>query len=250
MKSFIKTAGIICLSASLFSCGNKEKVDLQTLQDSASYCLGFQTAAMWAQRGVDSINNEAFYAGYKAFNIEEQNFPLELDQEQYSDLMQRYSAILEERQLNKMKVEFAPNIEAGEKFLAENKEKAGVITTASGLQYEIITEGNGPKPSLYDTVTVNYNGTLLDGTVFDSSIGGEPFTAPLIPGTLIQGWIEALPLLAQGTKAKLYVPYDLAYGEYGNQGIQPFSTLIFEIELLKVKKGAAPKQTQGFPQFE
>ncbi|MCQ2958784.1 MAG: FKBP-type peptidyl-prolyl cis-trans isomerase [Bacteroidales bacterium] len=250
MKSFLKTAGIICLSASLFSCNNKDNVELKNLQDSASYCLGFQTAAMWIQRGADSINADAFNAGFKAFNIDEQNFPLELDQEQYADLMQRYASNIEERQLQKMKAEFAPNIEEGEKFLAKNKERAGVITTASGLQYEIITEGKGAKPSLFDTVKVNYNGTFIDGTVFDSTNGNEPLKLPLIPGALIQGWIEALPLFAEGTKAKLYIPYDLAYGEYGNQGVQPYSTLIFDIELVKVIKGKAPEQTQRFPQFE
>ena len=237
MKLGIKVLGIVGLTASLCSCGNKDNVKLETLEDSANFCLGYQTAAMWAQRGIDSLNNDAFIAGFKAFDIDDEKMPLELDQELYSDLMQRYSAILEERQLAKMKAEFAPNIEAGEKFLAENKEKAGVITTASGLQYEIIKEGTGAKPALFDTIVVHYNGTLLDGTVFDSSIGNEPVSLPLIPGALIQGWIEAFPLFAEGTKAKLYIPYDLAYGEYGSRDIQPYSTLIFDVELIKVKKG-------------
>ncbi|MBP5583956.1 MAG: FKBP-type peptidyl-prolyl cis-trans isomerase [Bacteroidales bacterium] len=248
MKICIKVIGIACLSASLISCGNKDNVKLETLEDSANFCLGFQTAAMWAQRGVDSINNDAFVAGFNAFNIDEQNLPLELEQEQYSDLMQRYAEILEQRELTKMKTEFAPNIEAGEKFLAENKEKAGVITTASGLQYEIIKEGTGAKPALFDTIVVHYNGPLLDGTIFDSSIGNEPVSLPLIPGGLIQGWIEAFPLFAEGTKAKLYIPYDLAYGEYGSRDIQPFSTLIFDVELLKVKKGNPDAATMKFNQ--
>ncbi|MBP5370727.1 MAG: FKBP-type peptidyl-prolyl cis-trans isomerase [Bacteroidales bacterium] len=248
MKICIKVIGIACLSASLISCGNKDNVKLETLEDSANFCLGFQTAAMWAQRGVDSINNDAFVAGFNAFNIDEQNLPLELEQEQYSDLMQRYAEILEQRELTKMKTEFAPNIEAGEKFLAENKEKAGVITTASGLQYEIISEGKGVKPSLYDTISVIYKGTFIDGTVFDSTM--EPIKLPLIPNGLIQGWIEALPLFAEGTKAKLYIPYDLAYGEYGNQGVQPFSTLIFDIELVKVIKGKAPETSDMMSKFQ
>lgn len=250
MKSCIKVVGIVCLSTSLFSCGNKDNVKLETLEDSANFCLGFQTAAMWAQRGIDSLNNDAFVAGFKAFNIEEQNMPLELEQEQYSDLMQRYSQILEERELAKIRTEYAPNIEAGEKFLAENKEKSGVITTASGLQYEILSEGKGVKPSLYDTVSVSYKGTFIDGTVFDSTVNGEPIKLPLIPGALIQGWIEALPLFAEGTKAKLYIPYDLAYGEYGNQGVQPFSTLIFEIELKKVIKGKVPEANDMMSKFQ
>lgn len=245
MKSFIKTAGILCLAATLFSCNNKKDVKLETLEDSASFVLGFQSAAMWAQRGVDTINSDAFQAGYNAFDIDEQAMPLGMEQEEYMSLMQRFSEVLQNRYLEK----FKPNIEKGEKFLAENKAKASVITTASGLQYEITKEGTGVKPSLYDTIYVNYTGTLLDGTTFDSS-AGTPIALPLIPGALIQGWIEAFPLLATGTTAKLYIPYDLAYGEEGNQAIQPFSTLIFDVELVKVVKGKAPEQPQGMPQFE
>jgi|SRR5574344_823611 FKBP-type peptidyl-prolyl cis-trans isomerase len=239
----IKTAGIVCLTASLFSCKHKDEVKLKTLDDSASYILGFQSAGMWAQKGIDSINAEAFNAGFKAFNPDEQAYPLALDQEKYMQLMQRYSKQLEDKYLAK----FKPNIEAGENFLNKNKERKGVITTASGLQYEIIQEGNGPKPSLYDTVTVSYKGTLVDGTVFDSTVDSNPAKFQLQPGYLIQGWIEAFPLLKQGTKAKLYIPYDLAYGEGGNQAIQPYSTLIFEIQLLNVTKGVQPKAEEQNP---
>ena len=241
MNSLIKTAGILCISASLFSCNNKEEeVKLETLEDSASYILGFQSAGMWSQKGIDSLNAEAFNSGFKAFNPDEQAFPLELDQEKYMALMQRYSQQLEEKYLAK----FKPNIEAGETFLKTNKERKGVVTTASGLQYEIITEGNGPKPAIYDTITVNYKGTLIDGTVFDSTVESNPAKFQLASGYLIQGWIEAFPLLKQGTKAKIYIPYDLAYGEGGNQAIQPYSTFIFEVELLNIKKGEAQKATQ------
>ncbi len=237
MNSLIKTAGIVCISASLFACNSKKEVKLETLEDSASYILGVQSAGMWAQKGIDSLNTEAFNEGFKSFNPDEQGFPLELDQETYMQLMQRYGQKLEEKYLAK----FKPNIEAGETFLNKNKERKEVVTTASGLQYEIIQEGNGPKPSIYDSVTVKYKGTLIDGTVFDSTVDSNPAKFQLAPGYLIQGWIEAFPLLKQGTKAKLYIPYDLAYGEGGNQAIQPYSTLIFEVELINITKGKQPK---------
>ena len=240
MKLGIKVFGIACLSATLFSCGNKD-VALNNLQDSVSFCLGFQTAAMWHQQGVDTITNDAFFAGFKSFNKDEENYPLDLDQEQYSELMQRYVALIEEKEKNKLAEQYGPNREEGEKFLNENKERTGVVTTASGLQYEILSEGKGPKPSLYDTIEVLYKGTLLDGTVFDSTTGNETVKFPLIPYSLIEGWIEAFPLLSEGTKAKLFIPYNLAYGEYGNAAIQPYSTLIFEVELKKVIKGKKPE---------
>ena len=125
-------------------------------------------------------------------------------------------------------------IEEGRKFLEENSKKEGVITLASGLQYEIINDGSGEKPKLEDNVTTHYHGTLLDGTVFDSSVDrGEPASFPV--GGVIKGWTEALQLMSVGSKWKLYVPYDLAYGERGaGPQIGPYSTLIFEVELLNI----------------
>ena len=125
-------------------------------------------------------------------------------------------------------------IEEGRKFLEENSKKEGVITLASGLQYEVIIDGSGEKPKLEDNVTTHYHGTLLDGTVFDSSVDrGEPASFPV--GGVIKGWTEALQLMTVGSKWKLYVPYDLAYGERGaGPQIGPYSTLIFEVELLNI----------------
>ena len=125
-------------------------------------------------------------------------------------------------------------IEEGRKFLEENSKKEGVITLASGLQYEVIIDGSGEKPKLEDNVTTHYHGTLLDGTVFDSSVDrGEPASFPV--GGVIKGWTEALQLMSVGSKWKLYVPYDLAYGERGaGPQIGPYSTLIFEVELLNI----------------
>jgi len=125
-------------------------------------------------------------------------------------------------------------IEEGEKFLIDNAKRNEVTTLESGLQYEILKTGEGPMPSLNDQVTTHYHGTLIDGTVFDSSVDrGEPATFPV--SGVIKGWTEALQLMSVGSKWKLFVPYDLAYGERGaGPQIGPFTTLVFEVELIKI----------------
>ena len=125
-------------------------------------------------------------------------------------------------------------IEEGKKFLEENKKRDNVITLESGLQYEILKSGEGAKPTLEDQVTTHYHGTLIDGTVFDSSVErGQPATFPV--GGVIKGWTEALQLMSLGSKWKLFVPYNLAYGERGaGPQIGPYTTLIFEVELIKI----------------
>jgi len=122
----------------------------------------------------------------------------------------------------------------GEKFLAENAKKAGITTTNSGLQYEIMTEGSGEKPSKESTVKTHYHGTLIDGTVFDSSVErNSPAEFPV--SGVIAGWTEALQLMPVGSKWRLFIPYQLAYGEQGAGGsIKPYSALVFEVELLKI----------------
>jgi len=137
----------------------------------------------------------------------------------------------------------AENKQKAEEFLAENKTKPGVVTTASGLQYKVLKEGDGPVPGSNDTVRVNYVGRLLDGTEFDNSYKrGQPFTTHVNRG-IIKGWIEALQLMKVGSKWELYVPPELAYGESGRPGIPPNSLLIFEIELIT----NSPPQTQMQP---
>lgn len=129
---------------------------------------------------------------------------------------------------------YAVNRNAGEKFLAENAKKEGVTTLPSGLQYEVIKEGNGKKPSATDRVQCHYEGTLIDGTIFDSSIKrGEP--AVFGVNQVIRGWVEALQLMQEGAKWRLYIPYDMAYGEHGaGEMIPPYSALVFDVELIKV----------------
>jgi FKBP-type peptidyl-prolyl cis-trans isomerase FklB len=143
----------------------------------------------------------------------------------------------------KMKAEYAEQIAAGEKFMAENKTKPGVVALPSGLQYKIITEGNGPIPKIHDKVKVHYHGTLLDGTVFDSSVErGEPLDLTI--GQLITGWNEALTMMPAGSKWILYIPYNLAYGERNMGVIKPFSDLIFEVELISIVQ-TAEEQAQS-----
>ena len=123
---------------------------------------------------------------------------------------------------------------AGQEFLAENAKKDGVVVTESGLQYEVLTEGNGEKPTAASTVRTHYHGTLIDGTVFDSSYDrGQPAEFPV--GGVIKGWTEALQLMAVGSKWRLTIPYELAYGEQGAGGaIGPYQTLVFDVELLEI----------------
>lgn len=129
------------------------------------------------------------------------------------------------------------NMSAGQAFLEANGKKEGVKTTASGLQYEVIKPGDGPKPKATDEVTVHYHGTLIDGKVFDSSVDrGEPTSFPL--NRVIPGWTEGVQLMPKGAKYKFFIPYDLAYGERGaGADIKPYSALVFEVELLEIKAG-------------
>lgn len=129
----------------------------------------------------------------------------------------------------------AANSKAGEEFLTENARKAGVVSLPSGLQYEILTEGKGEKPKLYSTVTCHYHGTLINGTVFDSSVKrGQPASFPV--NAVIKGWIEALQLMPTGSKWRLFIPPQLAYGDRQvSAAIGPNSTLVFEVELLSFR---------------
>ena len=161
-----------------------------------------------------------------------ENKELQMTEEQASNFLQM---IVQQKQQEAMAKQFGGNKKAGEEFLAKNKEKQGVVTTASGLQYEIITEGKGKKPTATDKVKVHYTGTLTDGTVFDSSIErGQPAVFPV--NAVIKGWTEALQLMPVGSKWKVYIPQELAYGERSQQPIPPYSALIFEVELLSIEK--------------
>jgi len=199
-------------------------VTLKTALDSTSYAFGTSMGTGLKTTGLTNLNYEVLLKGLKdAFKGEK----VILTQQQ---AQQCINQALEGA--NKSK--FMTQINEGQKFLEENKKRTGIKTTASGLQYEVITEGTGIKPQATDSVLVHYRGTLLNGKQFDSSYDrGEPITFTL--NQVIKGWTEGLQLMPAGSKYKLYIPYNLAYGERGaGQDIPPYSALIFDVELLKV----------------
>lgn len=198
---------------------------LKSALDSVSYAFGTSIGASLKTTGLSSMNYEVLLKGLKdAFT----GGKLILDQQQAQQC-------ISEALTNANKGKFTANITEGKTFLEQNKKRAGVKTTTSGLQYEVLTQGTGAKPtSVSDSVLVHYKGTLLSGKQFDSSYDrGEPITFTL--NQVIKGWTEGVQLMNAGSKYKLFVPYNLAYGERGyGPDIPPYSTLVFEIELLKV----------------
>jgi FKBP-type peptidyl-prolyl cis-trans isomerase FkpA len=167
-----------------------------------------------------------------------------MTQEEALQVRQAYMQQMQAKRVTEQKAAAEKNKTEGTAFLAKNKSKSGVKTTASGLQYEVEKEGTGPKPKATDTVKVNYLGTKIDGTKFDSSYDrGQPATFPL--NGVIKGWSEGLQLMPVGSKYKLYVPADLAYGENAPGPIGPNATLIFEVELVGIEDAAAAKPAAG-----
>ena len=196
---------------------------LKNLRDSASYAAGIFVAGFYHSNGITNINSAICT---RAINDLQTNNKSILNEKQANDAVIGY--------LNKLQREKAkPRIDAGEKFLAENKTRPGVITTASGLQYEIISQGTGPMPTRDDQVTCNYRGYYIDGNEFDNSYKrGAPATFSVT--RVIAGWTEALQMMPVGSKWKLYIPYQLGYGPADYQSIPGGSTLLFEIELLSI----------------
>lgn len=196
------------------------------IMDKLSYAWGIAMGQQLKAMGVKEIDSESFKDGVKvAFDGGEPQIPMDEAQKLINDYLNDLQAKAE-----------AKAREAGEKFLAENKLKDNVKETASGLQYMVMKEGEGATPTAEDEVTVHYTGKLLDGTVFDSSVNrGEPATFPL--NRVIPGWTEGVQLMKEGAKYMFFIPSDLAYGPQGiPNAIPPHSTLIFEVELIKVIK--------------
>lgn len=194
--------------------------------DKLSYAWGIAMGQQLKAMGVKSIDVDNFKDGVKvAFDGTEPAIPLDEAQKLINEYLSDLQAKAE-----------AQAREVGEKFLAANKAKDGVKETPSGLQYIVIKEGAGAQPTAEDEVTVHYTGKLLDGTVFDSSVNrGEPATFPL--NRVIPGWTEGVQLMKEGAKYEFFIPSDLAYGPQGiPNAIPPHSTLIFEVELIKVIK--------------
>lgn len=193
--------------------------------DKLSYALGMSMASNMKQSGLDCINVDDFASAIKSvFNGEK----MQMTPEEAQNAINEFFA--------KQKTEvMSKNKKAGEEFLAQNKSKEGVQTTASGLQYKVLVAGTGAKPKATDTVDCHYEGRLIDGSVFDSSYRrGQSAQFPV--NGVIPGWVEALQMMPVGSKWQLYIPSELAYGEYGaGETIEPNSTLVFDVELLGIK---------------
>jgi FKBP-type peptidyl-prolyl cis-trans isomerase len=211
--------------------GKKSEIKLTSKNDSVSYALGVligenNKQQMKSAPGVDQLDKKILIAAFeKAFLGDS----VQIKADKANATIQSFFSQVS-------KAEGDKNLKAGEEFLASNKAKSGVVTLPSGLQYEIIKAGTGPKPKADDEVKCHYQGTTIDGKVFDSSIQrGEPATFPV--NRVIPGWTEALQLMPVGSKWKLFIPASLGYGERGaGQDIKPNSTLIFEVELLEIVK--------------
>jgi len=250
MKHLTKTIFVCVIMLTSFAYAAdvpKQKTDAWSQEDSISYSIGLDMGSRFKKMGIE-IRPDMFSKGFKDAITEskpalsEEEIQTAMDAFQ-KDRQEKQQAMMAEQQ-KKMVEQAAKNKEEGEKFLSENKKKEGVVTTESGLQYMVLKQGKGEKPGPTDTVTVDYKGTLIDGTEFDSSYKrGEPASFPL--NRVIKGWSEGLQLMSPGAKYRFFIPSDIAYGERGaGQDIGPDATIIFEVELLKVTP-APDKATAG-----
>ena len=224
MKKYIKIALVLSV---ISSCQNltqqKFNFDEANELEKVSYSIGINVATSIKSEGLDSINS--FYIS-KGFQDVFENKDLAINIEESNKIIGEYFNKKQDAKNQRLAID-------SKIFLEENKQKDGVITTESGLQYLILSEGRGNNPTLNDNVTVHYHGTLIDGTIFDSSVDRkQPATFPL--NGVIPGWQEALQMMSVGSKWKIFIPSELAYGESGAGAIGPNSTLIFEVELLSI----------------
>ena len=199
--------------------------------DKLSYALGLGIGQQLSQMGAENISAEDFARAIK--DVLEGN-ELKVSHREAQSIVQDYFKKQEEKLQAQRAEQGKVQKEAGEKFLAENAKKEGVVTLPSGLQYKVLFEGKGKKPTAKDTVMCHYEGTLIDGTVFDSSYQrGEPATFPL--QQVIAGWTEGLQLMQEGAKYRFFIPFRLGYGAGGaGASIPPYATLIFDVELIQV----------------
>ena len=227
-------AAVACVQADV------QKEDLDTDAKKVGYIIGQSNGLSMLQQYVE-IDPDAFFNGFKEGYAGKTNV---VSEEEVREIMTKFQAELRAKAELKRAELAEKNLKEGEKFLEENKKKEGVKTTESGLEYKVLKEGEGDHPAADDTVTVHYRGTTLDGKEFDSSYKREqPSTFPL--KGVIKGWTEGMQLMKPGAKFEFYIPANLAYGERGNRGIEPNSTLIFEVELISFSKPKAPEPVNG-----
>ena len=219
--------------------GSAQAIELKSEADKVGYALGVDMGSTVKEIGGDKINIDAVVSGLKDAA---EGKELAMKREEMDKTMQTFAEARMKEMQAQFEKEIAANAEAGKKFLEENGKKEGVKTTDSGLQYKVEKEGKGAKPTKDDSVTVHYEGRLLDGTIFDSSYERkEPVVFKVT--NVIPGWVEGLQLMSEGSKYTLYIPSSLAYGETGAPpSIPPNSTLTFDVELVKVGEAKESKE--------
>jgi FKBP-type peptidyl-prolyl cis-trans isomerase FklB len=232
MRLLIVVLGIFLMTSPGFA---EEGALIKTEKDKLSYAIGMDIGNALKKQSVD-VDPDLVGRGIKDSLSEGRSL---ITEEEYRDIINAFKEDMQQKQIAQMKELGENNRMEGEKFLSENSKKEGVVTTPSGLQYKVIRKGTGKTPKPTDTVTVNYRGTLIDGTEFDSSYRrGKPASFKVTG--VIKGWTEALQLMKEGAKWELYAPSTLAYGERGaGRDIGPNSALIFEVELISIKEQAA-----------
>ncbi len=229
-------AGTCAVLSLLFSCSGKPVLKKSSTElDSVSYSLGVYFGSQLKGANLKTIDVKVMEQAMRDVLNNDTTVKPEMTMEQANAFIQTYMRRIQLRDFEKK------NKEAGDKFLKENKTKEGVVVLPSGLQYKVTQEGNGVKPRPTDTVEVYYKGTLLNGTVFDSTTEGEP--VKFVLNQVIPGWTEGIQQISEGSKATLYIPQNLAYGENPNPygPIEPYMMLIFDVELVKV---IAPAETK------
>ena len=226
---------LLAATAFITACsqGQKGRVALATEIDSVSYAIGADIGTNFKRNKLADVNVQALAMGL-GDALDSTGL---MTEDEVNKVVQGYMMKMQEAKMAEERVKGEAERIKGEQFLAENGKRKEVVTTSSGLQYEVITMGSGAKPTSNDQVKVHYTGTLIDGTKFDSSVDrGEPITFPVTG--VIRGWVEALQMMPIGSKWKLFIPSELGYGAQGAAGgkIPANSTLLFEVELLDVVK--------------